>query len=81
MLATAEWLRHAMPVPFVLVGLAFVVWARPIAKGYHAAFGGPSRMERRLRAAYEEPGGPAFVRFIGVLFAAVAVYWAIVGTG
>jgi hypothetical protein len=62
-------------------GIAFVVWARPIARTYHGAFGAMGRVGRPFQKGYAEPGGPVFVRVVGVLFVAIAAYWAVVGTG
>jgi hypothetical protein len=78
-LATAEVLRHLVAVPAVLMGLAFVRWADPIAEFYAAVFGSVGLSS--FRRAYESDVGKWWVRIGGVAVVAIGVYWIVVGTG
>jgi hypothetical protein len=77
--ATAEIVRHLLPIPFVFIGLAFVRWAEPIAQFYTGAFGRMGLNSYKKR--YERPAAKGWIRLAGVFFVAVSLYWIIVGTG
>ena len=78
-IATAELVRHLLPVPFVLFGLALARWAEPVARFYAKVFRGLGL--NLFERAYESSVGIWYVRIAGLLFAAIALYWAIAGTG
>jgi hypothetical protein len=77
--ATAEVVRHLIPIPFVLLGLAIARWPGGLAAFYAKLFGdlGVQSYSR----AYGSRGGVYFVRAAGVIFALIGAYWTVVGTG
>ena len=79
LLATAEVLRHLIAVPFVLFGLAIARWPDGLAAFYPKVFGDLGFQGHS--EAYGSRAGVWFVRAFGLLFAGVAAYWVVVGTG
>ena len=88
-IATAEFIRHLIAVPYVLLGIAFILWARPVARFFGSAHRWLYRSEGSGGWVYkgfggwlsDERVGPWFIRVFGVVFLAISLYWAIVGTG
>jgi hypothetical protein len=78
-LATAELVRHLIAVPFVLIGLAFVRWAEPIADEYAHVFGDLGF--KSFSREYSDPSAKWWIRAVGALCSAVAAYWVVAGTG
>jgi hypothetical protein len=78
-IATAEFVRHLIAVPFVLIGLAMVRWAEPIAREYAHVF--HDLGFKGASSSYRDPDAKWWLRIVGVLWVAVSLYWVVVGTG
>jgi len=78
-IATAELVRHLIGVPFVLIGLAVAWWAGPIAREYAHVF--HDLGSTRASNSYSDPDAKWWLRVVGVLLVAIALYWVVVGTG
>ena len=81
MIATAEAIRHLIAVPYVLLGVAFIRWARPVARLFASAHRWLHQSDRFGGWVYDEQVGPWFIRLVGAAFVGFSLYWAIVGTG
>jgi hypothetical protein len=79
LLATAGVVRHLIPVPFLLLGLAIARWPDGLATFYAKVFGDLGF--QGYSEAYSSRAGVWFVRGVGVFFAVVAAFWMVVGTG
>lgn len=79
LLATAEIVRHLIPVPALLLGLLIARWPHGLAGFYAKVFGDLGL--QGYSEAYSSRTGVWFVRGVGVFFAVVAAFWIVVGTG
>jgi hypothetical protein len=61
------------------LGLAIARWPDALAAFYAKILGDLGF--QRYGDAYGSRGGVYFVRVVGILFTAVAIYWIVVGTG
>jgi hypothetical protein len=77
--ATDEVVRHLIPVPFVLLGLAIARWPEGLAAFYAKVF--DDLGVQSYSRAYGSDTGAHFIRAVGVLFALIGAYWTVVGTG